>query len=80
MKELRVTVGRWEARGPWWQGRRRMPGLFLEIEGHGATQTYGTRSLDTAREMVLEYLECTGNPAPADTTITWIDRAAPATD
>jgi hypothetical protein len=74
VSEIRVTVSRWEARGPWWQGRRRMPGLALEIDGHGMTQTYGTRSLDAAREMVLDYLETVDRPAAGDATILWVER------
>ncbi|TQF65299.1 hypothetical protein FK531_22025 [Rhodococcus spelaei] len=76
MTEIRVTVSRWQTRGPWWRGRRRMPGLVLEIDGHGATQTYGTRDLDTARTMVLDYLDTVDEPAPRDATIVWIETGA----
>lgn len=71
MDDVRVDVARWDTRGPWWQARRRLPGLVLEIDGHGATQTYGTRSLDTAREMVLEYLRLSDVEVADDVTIIW---------
>ncbi|NKS78109.1 hypothetical protein GS539_20205 [Rhodococcus hoagii] len=48
MTQIRVTVRRWQTRGPWWQGRRRVAGLELDIDGHGTTQTYGSRDLDVA--------------------------------
>ena len=35
-------------------------GLELDIPGIGITQTEGTRSLITAREMVTDYLQCLG--------------------
>lgn len=73
MTELRVHVSRWSTRDPWWRGYRRMPGLVLEVDGHGVTQTYRTRDLDTARTMVLDYLASVGEPAPLDSTITWIE-------
>ena len=71
--EIRVRVSRWESRRKWWRGGRRRPGLVLEIDGYGLTQTYGTRDLDTARIMVLDYLEVISEPAPVDTTICWIE-------
>lgn len=76
MTEIRVTVSRWQTRGPWWRGYRRMPGLELEINGYGTTQTYGTRDLDTARAMVLDYLDCVDAPARRDAAITWTDTGA----
>lgn len=76
MDEIRVAVNRWETRAPWWRGWRWLPGLVLEIDGHGATQTYGTRSLDTARAMVLEYLRLSDVEVAEDVTITWSERGA----
>ncbi|WP_416063470.1 hypothetical protein [Rhodococcus indonesiensis] len=77
MTEIRVRVGRWDTRAPWWQGRRWLRGLELEIEGHGITQTYGTRDLDTARTMVLDYLAANDDTsAPSDITICWVDAGA----
>ncbi|WP_137726531.1 hypothetical protein [Prescottella subtropica] len=79
MTQIRVTVSRWQSRGPWWQGRRRLPGLELDIDidididGHGTTQTYGTRDLDDARAMVLEYLDTVGAAVPADAVIEWVE-------
>ena len=73
MTRIRVAVSRWECRGPWWQGRRRMPGLELDVDGHGVTQTYGTRDLDAARTAVLEYLDTVGAPAPTDAVIEWVE-------
>lgn len=70
---LRVTASRWQTRAPWWQGRRRVAGLELDIDGHGTTQTYGTRNLDDARAMVLEYLDTMGAAAPADVVIEWVE-------
>lgn len=61
------------ARGPWWQGSRRLPGLELDVDGRGITQTYGTRDLDAARTAVLEHLAVTGTPAPADAVIEWVE-------
>lgn len=73
MNTLRVTVSRWQTHAPWWQGRRRVAGLELDIDGHGTTQTYGTRDLDDARAMVLEYLAVTGTPTSADVVIEWVE-------
>ena len=73
MTQIRVAVSRWECRGPWWQGWRLMRGLELDVDGHGVTQTYGTRDLDAARTTVLEYLAVTGTPAAADTVIKWAE-------
>ncbi|WP_427286795.1 hypothetical protein [Bacillus tropicus] len=73
MTRIRVAVSLWECRGPWWQGRRRMPGLELDVDGHGVTQTYGTRDLDAARTSVFEYLDTVGAPAPADAVIEWVE-------
>lgn len=73
MTQIRVTVSRWQTRGPWWRGCRRIPGLELDIDGRGTTQTYGTRDLDAARAMVLEHLAVTGAPATADTVIEWVE-------
>ena len=47
---------------------------MLDIDGHGTTQTYGTRCLDTAREMVLEHLRLSKVEAADDVTIIWTDR------
>ncbi|WP_305094113.1 hypothetical protein [Prescottella sp. R16] len=74
MDEIRVAVTRWETRAPWWQRRRWIRGLVLDIDGHGTTQTYGTRSLDAAREMVLEYLHLSEVEVAEDVTIVWTDR------
>ncbi len=73
MTQIRVTVRRWQTRGPWWQGRRRVAGLELDIDGHGTTQTYGSRDLDVARAMVLEYLATAGTPTSADAVIEWVE-------
>ncbi|WP_139277877.1 hypothetical protein [Rhodococcus marinonascens] len=73
MTQIRVTVSRWQTRGPWWRGRRRVSGLVLDIDGHGTTQTYGSRDLDAARVMVLEYLGTVGAPAPTDVTLCWCE-------
>ncbi len=73
MTQIRVTVRRWQTRGPWWQGRRRLPGLELDIAGRGVTQTCGTRDLDAARTAVLEHLASAGTPAPADAVIEWVE-------
>ncbi|WP_137872723.1 hypothetical protein [Rhodococcus sp. Q] len=64
---------RWQVRGPWWQGRRRIPGLELDVDGCGVTQTDGTRDLDAARTAVLEHLAVIGTPAPADAVIEWVE-------
>jgi hypothetical protein len=45
----------------------------LDIDGHGTTLTYGTRNLDTAREMVLEYLRVSDVPVTDDATIIWTE-------
>jgi hypothetical protein len=71
-----VKVNRWESRGPWWQWRRRVHGLELEIDGRGTTQTYGTRDLDAARMMVLEYLAAVDESVPSDATICWVETGA----
>ncbi len=76
MTEIRVTVSRWQTRRPWWRGRRRMPGLVLEIDGYGTTQTYGTRDLDTARAMVLDYLDCVDSPTSRDAVVIWTETGA----
>ncbi|WP_280763881.1 hypothetical protein [Prescottella agglutinans] len=68
-----MTVTRWETRAAWWRGRQRLPGLVLDIDGHGTTLTYGTRNLDTAREMVLEYLRVSDVPVTDDATIIWTE-------
>ncbi|QCQ91170.1 hypothetical protein [Rhodococcus sp. SGAir0479] len=74
MDEIRVTVTRWETRAPWWRRRQWIRGLELDIDEHGTTQTYGTRSLDAAREVVLEYLHLSKVEVAADVTIIWTDR------
>lgn len=74
MDEIRVTVTRWETPAPWWQRRQWITGLVLDIDGHGTTQTYGTRSFDAAREMVLEYLRLSKVEVADDVTIIWTDR------
>lgn len=56
-------MSRWTCRGQWWRGWRRQNGLELHIEGYGYTQTYGTRDLDSARMMVLDYLVTIDEPA-----------------
>lgn len=71
-----MAVTRRETRGPWWQGRRHLPGLELEIDGHGVTQTQGTRSLDTARAMVLEHLRVSDLEVADDVTIIFSDHGA----
>ncbi|NKU87670.1 hypothetical protein GS884_08735 [Rhodococcus hoagii] len=43
-------------------GPPRVAGLELDIDGHGTTQTYGSRDLDVARAMVLEYLATAAHP------------------
>lgn len=73
MTQIRVTVSQWQTRGPWWQGRRRLPGLELDIVGGCGTQTCGTRDLDTARTAVLKHLASAGTPAPADAVIKWVE-------
>ncbi|NKR90470.1 hypothetical protein GS894_24170 [Rhodococcus hoagii] len=73
MNTLRVTVSRWQCRGPWWQARRRVAGLELDIEHHGTTQTYGRRDFDAARIAVLDYLAVTDTPVAADTVIEWVE-------
>lgn len=73
MAAIHVAVSRWTCRGPWWRGWRRQNGLELHIEGHGYTQTYGTRDLDVARMMVLDYLATVDTPAPHDAEIQWTD-------
>ncbi|NKZ71977.1 hypothetical protein GTA09_21350 [Rhodococcus hoagii] len=50
-----------------------MAGLELDIDGHGTTQTYGSRDLDVARAMVLEYLATAGTPTSADAVIEWVE-------
>lgn len=77
VQEIRVKVSRWESRRRWWRAGARAPGLILEIDGYPTpTQTYRTRDLDSARAMVLDYLEVIGEPAPADVTICWIETGA----
>lgn len=70
-----VRVDRWTARRGWrWWGRG---GLVLYLAGlgvQGVTQTYRSRSLDDAREMVVDYLRCSGVEVADDVAITWIDR------
>lgn len=73
VREIEVKVSRWETRRLWWRGGRRRPGLVLEIDGYGPTQTCGTRDLDTARMMVIDYLEVIGEPAPTDVAICWVE-------
>ncbi|MBM4481131.1 hypothetical protein GS444_18320 [Rhodococcus hoagii] len=61
MTQIRVTVRRWQTRdrggraaaGGWSRARHRR---------HGTTQTYGSRDLDVARAMVLEYLATAAHP------------------
>jgi len=36
----------------------------LDIDSHGTTQTYGTRCLDTACELVFEYLRLSKSMSP----------------
>ncbi|MGC0367734.1 hypothetical protein ABH922_005787 [Rhodococcus sp. 27YEA15] len=50
---------------------------MLHIEGYSTpTQTYRTRDLDSARAMVLDYLEVIGEPVPPDIAICWIETGA----
>ena len=74
MNESRVTVTWWEARAPWLQRRQVIRGLVLDIDSHGTTRTYGARCLDTACELVLEYLLLSRVDVAADVTIIWTDR------
>ncbi|MCD2136250.1 hypothetical protein LQ424_30970 [Rhodococcus qingshengii] len=77
VQEIRVKVSRWESRRLWWRAGTRAPGLVLHIEGYSTpTQTYRTRDLDSARAMVLDYLEVIGEPVPPDVAICWIETGA----
>ena len=77
VEEIRVKVSRWESRRLWWRAGTRAPGLVLHIEGYSTpTQTYRTRDLDSARAMVLDYLEVIGEPVPPDVAICWIETGA----
>ncbi|MDH6284544.1 hypothetical protein [Prescottella agglutinans] len=53
--------------------RRRRPDPDRGVVRWWDAQTYGTRDLDDARAMVLEYLDTEGAAAPADTTIEWVE-------
>jgi hypothetical protein len=52
-------------------------GLFLSIDWPGTdtwcTQTYRSRTLDDAREMVIDYLRCRDVQVADDVIINWVD-------
>jgi len=69
---LTGRVRRWVSPSPWW--RRDRGGLVLYVQGYGATQTYLTRSLDKAREMVIEYVELKAEVQVSKAVeFTWLD-------
>ena len=68
-----VRVERWKAGGWKWWSRG---GFSLYVYGlgvRGPTQTYRTRSMDAAREMVIDYICCGDVVVPDDMEICWVD-------
>jgi hypothetical protein len=68
-----VRIERWKSdRGLWWN----RGGLALFVRGfgiEGVTQTYRSRSIDDARDMVIDYLRCRNIDVPDDVEILWAE-------
>lgn len=63
---------------PWWQRWQWIGSLVLDIDGHGTIQTYWTRSLDAAREMVSS--ACTRWDPKVCRDASWTSRIKPEAD
>ncbi|MBM4496988.1 hypothetical protein GS426_19865 [Rhodococcus hoagii] len=72
MTQIRVTVRRCR---PADRGGRAAAGWLVSSSTSTARhhQTYGSRDLDVARAMVLEYLATAGTPTSADAVIEWVE-------